>query len=494
MTGVLPILYTAIGTLYTQWRVRHSLLNYDIESPVYSRLMSGTLDIELPVYELIVLPRGDPKYWEQRQSNIARSAQGASWHGMNWSARPIDSEALRLHFSEALVLPKARAMFRELVNYLGDLGCTTNPDGFWELHQRGLNVTPGTCLIQEVDEEGQDVPILVIAIPTIKQAGSLILRFQHLPSQTSRNSAQLKPSYVQLRSTIYSDQEGCSESREEIHHLEISVKGITEMISPPATPAPVYGVAFWFTYCVLASSIKNGHLAYSGRPAGFKMRLKTLYFSRECALPIIGPSTHMGWSKFLIENLSQDRIQSIPVPWTLDSSARTDRKLSVHFKLAIEDRLRKRSANFRKVRAQAIERVLIASPHCGSEEAATSYMPVEAFGCHGPSWAAVAPYASPDLVALLHSQHLPTSQEICLAACNNQKLAEGVASFLLEVYSWFIGKMELSALQVEPTADSKVIFICAMIVLDSIAQNAGYLASLCDIEQCLSTWKTVFLS
>jgi hypothetical protein len=134
ITGVLPILYTAIGTLYNQWRVRHSLLNYDIEAPVYSRLMSGTLDTELPVYQLTVLPRGDSGYWMQRQSNIARSAQGASWHGMNWSARPIDSEVLRLYFSEALVLPKARATLRELVNYLGDLGCTTNPDGFRELH------------------------------------------------------------------------------------------------------------------------------------------------------------------------------------------------------------------------------------------------------------------------------------------------------------------------------------------------------------------------
>jgi hypothetical protein len=266
------------------------------------------------------------------------------------------------------------------------------------------------------------------------------------------------------------------------------------MISPSATPASVYGVPFWFTYCVLASSVKNGHLAYNGRPAGFKMRLKTLYFSRECALPIIGAGTHKGWSKFLIENLSQDRVQSIPLPWTLDSSPRTDRKLSDHFKLAIEDRLRKRSANFRKVRAQAIERVWVASPNCANDDAATLYMPVEAFGCHWPSWAAVVQYASPALVAPLRSQHLPTSQEICLAACNNQKLAEGVASFLLEVYSWFIGKIELSALQVEPTADSKVIFIYAMIVLDSIAQNAGYLASLCDIEECLSTWKTVFLS
>jgi hypothetical protein len=266
------------------------------------------------------------------------------------------------------------------------------------------------------------------------------------------------------------------------------------MISSSATPAPVYGVAFWFTYCVLASAVKSGHLAYNGRPAGFKMRLKTLYFSRECALPIVGAGTHKDWSKFLIENLSQDRVQSIPLPWTLDSIARTDRKLSDHFKLVIEDRLRKRSANFRKVRAQAIERVCVASPNGRNDDTDTLYMPVEAFGCHSPSWAAVAQYASPALLAPLHSQHLPTSQEICVAACSNQKLAEGVASFLLEVYSWFIGKMELSVLQVEPTADSKVIFICVMIVLDSIAQHAGYLASLCDIEECLSNWKTVFLS
>jgi hypothetical protein len=59
---------------------------------------------------------------------------------------------IQVHFSDQVKLPEASIDFAELIRYLGDLGLRTNPETFWELAQKGLNVRPGTCLIREIGE------------------------------------------------------------------------------------------------------------------------------------------------------------------------------------------------------------------------------------------------------------------------------------------------------------------------------------------------------
>jgi hypothetical protein len=459
--------------------------------------MLGVVDAEVPAFELAVLPRNNPRYWSFQP--IDGSSHGASWRSFNWVARPIEGKTIRLHFSDRLVLPEARTSLRELLYYLGDLGCTTNPEGFWELQQFGLNVIPGTCLAEERMPNGYSVPILVVAKPTIEHRGSLLLRFQNRPSNICRSFYDLAPSWVRLHPT--SQAMKCQnatfdeDSKVVIHqHVRIGVKGIFETKLGNSDPIPIYGLSFWFTYCLLASTAKEGTPVYNGRPAGFKMRLGTLYFARECVLPISGPKYHQKWYTFFLENLNSTKMARIPLQWTEDSLSRYDKRLSRRFELFIPDGLRTRSAYFRKRRSKAKEFArgdLEEEVFDGDDQ--NIYMPLEAFTINPQCWRAISQKATRKLFAPLDTQEPPSSQDICAAACANEQLAEEIASVLLELYSWFKGKRELSTLVSEPSHDSMGVFVCAMIVLEAIADSAGYLASLCDIEDCAGKLQLVYL-
>jgi len=95
---------------------------------MYSRLMSGVVGVEVPAFELAVLLRNDLRYWIFPPVN--GPSHGSSWSRLNWMAHLIEGKTLRLHFSDRMVLAEARTNFRELLYYLGDLGCTTNPEEF----------------------------------------------------------------------------------------------------------------------------------------------------------------------------------------------------------------------------------------------------------------------------------------------------------------------------------------------------------------------------
>lgn len=137
--GVLPMIYTALRTLYTRQRLLIILPRYEIEPKVNSRLVSGTLDVGAPMFELKVLKREDPKYWtpSSASGDVQKEAdeRGASWRGMHWEKQVVERTTLKLHFSDKLVLPSARIEFRKLVRHLGDLGCQTCPEAFYNLNK-----------------------------------------------------------------------------------------------------------------------------------------------------------------------------------------------------------------------------------------------------------------------------------------------------------------------------------------------------------------------
>lgn len=181
------------------FRLRGTLKTYDIEAAVNSRLLSGIIDVNVPIYELSPPPRDHPEYWNYNSTDGSR--HGASWQNFNWQRRTMDEKTIQVHFSDHIKFPEASISFADLIHYLCDLGFQTNPEGFWQLSQKGLNVLPGTCLMRETSEDGVEKPILVTGKANVEHPGTLLLRIQNKPSKILRTAKDPEPEWIQI-STI----------------------------------------------------------------------------------------------------------------------------------------------------------------------------------------------------------------------------------------------------------------------------------------------------
>jgi hypothetical protein len=563
-------------------RLRRTLGNYDIESAVHSRLLSGIVEVDVPTYQLASLPREQDDYWN---SNALTGAKhGASWHTLNWSRRPIDEKTLQIHFSDRIQLPEASISFSELIHQLGDLGLQTHEPGFWELAQKGLHVLPGTCLVEEISvKDGKKVatPILVVAKPTIEHPGSLLLRFQNVPSKSVRTKGDLPPCWIRIppygigdgselnasnveSSTTVHEKSGLEKPFREaasgwfkydtmpavsltigdaskqvdpekpeaqmtrpdtgdverptkatsktiakqvdeehpesdiVEYVRISRKGIVEKRLLSGKLFPVMGLPYFFTYSLLGCTAQNGNPEYNGRPFGYHLRLEVLYFARECVLPIrFGYHPRDKWYYSFARLLSPAKMAAIPSGWTENSPSRTDRGLTRRFELLIEDNLRFRSAAFRKGR----KRALAVAENPSTEGYAGDYLeiPAECFEVTASTWTGPAKKAAQSILPL-SPERVPTSQEICIAAGSNTGLSHFISEILVALRKWFEdgGEAEekggkLAFLDEAPSDYDVVVFMCAMIVLNSIADNAPYLAALADVEDCVTKWTPVYL-
>lgn len=493
-------MYTYLKTIYISFILRRILANYDIQTSVHSRLLSGIVEVDVPTYQLSLYPRHMDGYWNHKPVNGAK--HGASWQSFNWMRRPTEEKTLQIHFSDRIQLPQSSINFSDLIFYLGDLGLRTNPDGFWELARNGLQVLPGTVLCWQFSRTDMPVPILVIAKPTIEHHGSLLLRFQNIPQKSLRTSADLDPSWIEIPAytsapatdpTLSNDQEpgprGLPRDKPTppvVSHVRITRKGIVEKRLADSQTLPVLGLPFWFTYSILACTARGDSHRYNGRPNGYRMRLEILYFAHECVIPIgnIAP----GWRNLVAKLLTSEKIEAIPVEWTENSTSRRDAALRKRFELLIEDQLRFRSAHFRRERRGALKLAVEGL----SEDVEALHIPVEALSIMPTVWKESMPPVL-EFIYPLSIDHLPTSQEICLAAASNIELAAKISGLLTVLQKAFEGKSDFSLFAQEPSKSDIAAFLCAMVVLESIADFSPYLAALSDVEACVSKWNPVYL-
>jgi hypothetical protein len=88
---------------------------------------------------------------------------------------------------------------------------------------------------------------------------------------------------------------------------------------------------------------------------------------------------------------------------------------------------------------------------------------------------------------------LPTSQEICIAATTDTEFAALIASVLQRMQEAFEGKREYPDSGPNGSANELVSILCAIIILESIAESSPYLAALSDVEACVNKWNPVYL-
>jgi hypothetical protein len=402
----------------------------------------------------------------------------------------------------------------------------TNPDGFWALAQSGLHVLPGTILVEKRIEGGLTHPILVVAKPTVEHPGTILLRFNAIPTACTRTNEDLEPFWIPVsspQSDLTSPQnditasapgivegtggyaseekpkeEGPSETEELPEardytatdtHLRISHKGIVERRLSNGKHLPVYGNAFWFAYSLLGTCAGDSKQSYTGQPFGLKIRLENLYIARECVMPIdlIRTMWYSFGERFFEELVSPVKMRAIPIEWTEDSPSRDDQRLTKRFEASISDGLRARGRYFREQRLKALK---------SDPKMKASAMPFEVFEVT-PSlwWKVIKEITDLSYISPLPTTRVPTSQEICVAAASNSELAEDIAAVLGIIYEFFRHHsiMELKRRSKDPKARAKTALLCAVIIVQSIADNSPYLAALSDVQESVAKWNPAYL-
>ncbi len=458
--------------------------------------------MNVPTYELTLPPRDSGQYWSFKTTDGSR--HGASWQNINWLRRPIDEKMFQVHFSDRIKLPEASVNFAHLIHYLGDLGLQTNPEGFWDLARKGLNVLPGTCLVREIGEDGVEKPIVIVAKQTIEHPGTLLLRFQNKPSKTLKTYKHLSPNWMRVpaypaltepaesrnlskveemqSSEVHEGSEaieGTGDERDErdvedeggeeeleqeiVEFVHISRKGIVEKMLTTGKKFPVVGLPFWFVYSMLASTAHGGHNEYNGRPFGFRIRLNILYFSREAVLYF---RDNESWRLFYFKLLNVSKMDAIPEEWTEDSSTRRNVHLTKRFELLVDTKLRNRAAELRRSRQQAFRRLYSPDPF---RILGDIQIPLEVYEVTTVVWSETARKCRRNIFPL-KSDQVPTSQEICIAATSNLDLATMVEFQLKEFLRLFEREGDFPTnYPMGSGAYGKVIYMCAIIILQSIA-------------------------
>ena len=92
--GVTPIFYTFASALYARLKFRRTLSRNGIEPRIRARIMTGVVEVDLPVLQLYTLNRDRPQYW--RPSESLKAIDGASWSVYNLDSREVDVVTCRL--------------------------------------------------------------------------------------------------------------------------------------------------------------------------------------------------------------------------------------------------------------------------------------------------------------------------------------------------------------------------------------------------------------
>ena len=185
--GVTPIFYTFAVALYTRLKIQRLLSKNGIDPRIRARLMTGVVEVDLPVLQLYTLAREELQRWEPLAS--PKTVGGASWSAYNFASREVDIVTSRLQRSDKIMLPEAKIGFDELLYFLLGLGHYPDLDGFRTLRNRGQN-TAGTRLMRGPDfQQPSHCIILEVAKPGDRH-GLISLKFVSV-ADIPRNSRRI---------------------------------------------------------------------------------------------------------------------------------------------------------------------------------------------------------------------------------------------------------------------------------------------------------------
>ena len=140
--GVTPIFYTFLSALYTRLKLHRILRKNGIWCPIRARLMTGVVEVDLPVY-LLAIPFRDQPAYGLPITGIA----GASWTCHSFHRSISEQNTVRLQRSDKVMLPAAEISFKSLLDYLLDQGYIPNQEGFRTLRTRRQQTSEGTELM-----------------------------------------------------------------------------------------------------------------------------------------------------------------------------------------------------------------------------------------------------------------------------------------------------------------------------------------------------------
>ena len=143
--GVTPIFYTFLSALYTRLKLERTLRRNGLVCSIRPKLMTGTVDVDLPVYYLTNPFRDSPVYW--LPSRLKIGIDGVSWSCYNFHTAIVQRSTSRLQRSDKVVFPAAEIIFKSLLEYLLDLGYSLDQEGFRTLRTRREQTSEGTVLI-----------------------------------------------------------------------------------------------------------------------------------------------------------------------------------------------------------------------------------------------------------------------------------------------------------------------------------------------------------
>lgn len=208
----------------------------------------------------------------------------------------------------------------------------------------------------------------------------------------------------------------------------------------------------------------------------------------------------------MVELVDQAKINAIPEEWTKNSPARTNNRLEDRFahELAYTS-ARKRCKYLRQSRQESFQRINSNKIHTSDilpRWSTRIHLPFEVLSIPDCIWSEEAGHCVSHICPL-SPDRVPTSQDICLAAIANPKFAKRVADVLTKFENYFQREQELdedanlkyifdlSELKFE--SEEKTTVMCAVIILQSIADGAPYLAAQMDVASCVKEWDPVYL-
>lgn len=540
--GVMPILYTFLAGFYASHRIRRIIRQSDleVEASIQTRLMTGVVEVDLPVFRLERRSRNDDRYWATIEK--ALPIDGASWSHFDWYRRKTSSVCCRLQSFDRIVLPGAEILFSDLIEYLLDRGARPSLQGIDALLREGVRTPIGTRLM----EIGRDTTgVLTVAAPG-ERHDSLSLQLHWSKDFRCKESNSLPPS--------------CIEAPSNAQHkiiIRMGKDGVEDVSVEPevdrsAKDCPDFGhlkpvqcinieSGIWFASTIIAVFGFTDRTTFK-----FKPRVEMLFFAREGSIPLewIDTDAFKNFERELpvfkrvelsLDDQYKDKWKERISP-SLDERARKLRRGRVTLKQLSERLEKARTARQREAeRREAAQREETQEERekrryleaLGPAEISEMLTVVRERGIDDEYVECIDMFdllpiclqrlkwdrqteiqrkvfsdqdgADPDYSASIIQEMLQSvAKRILREMIFDKKFAKVVLSTLCESFKWFMeedykgwdGRYRWSRdLDASPSE-----ICCAFILLILVGQRAGYVFSGEGLYQCVERWETVFIS
>lgn len=544
--GVMPILYTFVSALYTRSYLRRVLHRNNLDAQVRARLMTGVVEVDLPVFQLEPLPRDETRYWTKPV--LPMSIEGASWSHFNWFKRETDRVCVRFQRSDKIVLPESKIDFEKLVVFLLDRGASPSWKGFYALRHRGQQIPVGTVLIDVKGDTTLSIPVLTVAKPGerhgsislelhwskelhYRDSTSLPLSWICIPSLQSQQavaSTSIDKSTVSDSTQVESITSGTSDSNF-LHQyrfdIQIGLHGVScvkieaeanhkARINLQPDHLELFSIAdphweAWFACAAIAVFGFKDRLFFRYKPS-----TKVLYFAREGEFPVraafylnlIDRLTKSGESS-LQSLCSQEDLQPIH-----DTSQKIISQLEEHAEKLQKERISNKElwklSKWSATRTHGTMRTLLTRkepPNLPRMMGKYVSMPDLLKLCllflsanpvkikSQPPFYPISKHWEVDQFAQ------QTAETVIRAMILDYNFAISIYMELDSAMALFMGKNETiweqsGSFSTRSSAETSGIFCCGVVLLAVLGKRAAYLLSGEDIEICEREWKTVYIS